>query len=104
LEDFSHEHLCCWGAAPRGNIAGNLMDETVSDFSYDYMGALMAIIYALNSARAEFLKRQDKRYWWQMIHGHAELRGPVQYLPAPTQPQAGRVAGALQVDRGPAVQ
>ena len=67
LEDFSHEHLCCWGAAPRGNIAGNLMDETVSDFSYDYMGALMAIIYALNSARAEFLKRQDKRYWWQMI-------------------------------------
>ena len=67
LEDFSHEHLCCWGAAPRGNIAGNLMDETVSDFSYDYMGALMAIIYALYSARAEFLKRQDKRYWWQMI-------------------------------------
>ena len=67
LEDFSHEHLCCWGAAPRGNIAGNLMDETVSDFSYDYIGAFMAIIYALNSARAEFLKRQDKRYWWQMI-------------------------------------
>ena len=67
LEDFSYEHLCCWGAAPRGNITGNLMDETVSDFSYDYIGALMAIIYALNSARAEFLKRQDKRYWWQMI-------------------------------------
>lgn len=67
LEDFSCEHLCCWGAAPRGNITGDLMDETVSDFSYDYMGALMAIIYALNSARAEFLKRQDKRYWWQMI-------------------------------------
>jgi hypothetical protein len=67
LEDFSCEHLSCWGAAPRGNITGDLMDETVSDFSYDYMGALMAIIYALNSARAEFLKRQDKRYWWQMI-------------------------------------
>ena len=67
LEDFSYEHLCCWGAAPRGNITGNLMHETVSDFSYDYIGALMAIIYALNSARAEFLKRQDKRYWWQMI-------------------------------------
>ena len=43
------------------------MDEKVSDFMYDYMGALMATIVALNSAREQFLKRQDKRYWWQMI-------------------------------------
>lgn len=67
LEDFSCEHLSCWGAAPRGNTDGDLMDEKVSDFMYDYMGALMATIVALNSAREQFLKRQDKRYWWQMI-------------------------------------
>lgn len=67
LEDFSCEHLACWGAAPRGNVDGDLMDEKVSDFMYDYMGALMATIVALNSAREQFLKRQDKRYWWQMI-------------------------------------
>lgn len=67
LEDFSCEHLSCWGAAPRGNVDGDLMDEKVSDFMYDYMGALMATIVALNSAREQFLKRQDKQYWWQMI-------------------------------------
>lgn len=67
LEDFSCEHLSCWGAAPRCNLDGDLMDEKVSDFMYDYMGALMATIVALNSAREQFLKRQDKRYWWQMI-------------------------------------
>ncbi len=67
LEDFSCEHLSCWGAAPRGNTDGDLMDEKVSDFMYDYMGALMATIVALNSAREQFLKRQDKQYWWQMI-------------------------------------
>lgn len=67
LEDFSCEHLTCWGAAPRGNNNGNLMEETISDFSYDYMGALLGIIYSLNSAREQFLKKKDKRYWWQMI-------------------------------------
>ena len=67
LEDFSHEHLCSFGAAPRGNVGGDLMEEKVSDFLYDYMGALMAIIVALNSAREQYLKRKDKRYWWQMI-------------------------------------
>ena len=67
LEDFSCEHLSCWGAAPRGYDDGDLMDEKVSDFMYDHIGSLMALIVSLNSAREQYLKRQDKRYWWQMI-------------------------------------
>jgi len=67
LDDFSCEHLASWGAALRGNPGGDLMEEKVSDFLYDYMGSLMATIVALNSAREQFLKRHDKQYWWQMI-------------------------------------
>ena len=74
LEDFSCEHLSCWGAATRGNDPtrasdgeSGLMNETVSEFLFDYMGALLGTIVALNSAREQYLKRQDKQYWWQMI-------------------------------------
>lgn len=54
---------------PQYHIDRDLMCKIVADtIGYErLMDALMAIIYALNSARAEFLKRQDKRYWWQMI-------------------------------------
>lgn len=44
LEDFSNEHL---------NIASEQVMEDV--------------IFALNSARDDFLTTKDKHYWWQMI-------------------------------------
>lgn len=67
IDDFSHEHLSCYGASTRGLKGGNLMDETVAEFMFDYTGVLLATIVALNSAREQFLKREDKQYWWQMI-------------------------------------
>ena len=74
LDDFSYEQLSCWGAATRGNdptlVAKDkcgLMNEKVSEFTFDYMGCLMATIVALNGAREQYLKRLDKAYWWQMI-------------------------------------
>jgi hypothetical protein len=74
LDDFSYEHLSCFGAATRGNDPTlvdksqcDIMNETVSEFMFDYMGALLGTIIALNSAREQYLKRKDKQYWWQMI-------------------------------------
>ena len=37
------------------------------DFAFDYFGCLNATIIALNGAREQYLKRQEKAYWWQMI-------------------------------------
>lgn len=49
LDDFSHEHLF-----------KNDEMQTNTD-------VLQFVIDALNFARAEYLKTNDKRYWWQMI-------------------------------------
>ena len=67
LDDFSYEHLSCWGAATRKHEGKDIFDEPVSDFMFDYFGVLQATIIALNSAREQFLKRQDKQFWWQII-------------------------------------
>lgn len=67
MDDFSCEHLASWGVAPRHETDKDIFDENVSDFLYDYRGALMAIIESLNSARDHYMLRHDKRYWWQMI-------------------------------------
>ncbi len=66
LEDFSHEHLFegaydeddmdCWIFARGG---GSILDT---------INVLEDVIRMLNKAREIYLKTQDKRYWWQMIH------------------------------------
>lgn len=48
LGDFSCEHL-------------------FDDWSFDYYEHFKNTICALNSARNQFLKTKDKKYWWQMI-------------------------------------
>lgn len=67
LEDFSCEHLTCWGASTRFEDNKTILDESVSELSFDYMGALLATIHALNSARQHYLEIGDKGFWWQMI-------------------------------------
>lgn len=49
LEDFSHEHL--------------FKDDEMQTNT----DVLQFVIDALNFARADYLKTNDKRYWWQMI-------------------------------------
>lgn len=49
LDDFSHEHL---------------FDDEVLQTNTD---VLEFVIDALNFARADYLRTNDKRYWWQMI-------------------------------------
>ena len=54
LEDFSCEHLTCSG------VPSELHPS-------NWRKTLHTVIDALNSARDEYLKRKDKKYWWQMI-------------------------------------
>lgn len=49
LDDFSHEHL--------------FKDDEMQTNT----DVLQFVIDALNFARADYLKTNDKRYWWQMI-------------------------------------
>ena len=49
LDDFSHEHL--------------FYDEVMQTNT----DVLQFVIDALNFARADYLRTNDKRYWWQMI-------------------------------------
>ena len=67
IGDFSYEHLTCWGASTRFEDDKTILDESVSELSFDYMGALLATIHALNSARQHYLEIRDKGFWWQMI-------------------------------------
>lgn len=43
------------------------MEHLVDCFSYDYKTVFLDVITGLNEARIEFLKTNDKKYWWQMI-------------------------------------
>ena len=74
LDDFSHEHLVSCGVATRHDKDKNLTEEKIGELGYDYYGALMAVIYSLNSAREQYLSHKAmkrgniaKQYWWQMI-------------------------------------
>lgn len=67
LGDFSCEHLSCWGAPTRREPNRDIYDEQAGEFVFDYLGALQGIIIALNGAREQYLKRGDKKLWWQMI-------------------------------------
>lgn len=57
VDDFSHEHL------------GDNFDIETSGRAekWNYSCVLEFVIMALNSARNEFIKTNDKKYWWQMI-------------------------------------
>ena len=57
LDDFSHEHLITHG-------------EDLTVYGAEYftpLGILKLNIQTLNGAREQFLKTNDKKYWWQMI-------------------------------------
>lgn len=56
LDDFSHEHLF-----PNTiSVGGNTLVK-------HGLGMLADIVFILNAYRDDYLKTQDKRYWWQMI-------------------------------------
>ena len=74
LDDFSHEHLTCYGAATRNDSDGSLMKEAIDELGYDYYGTLLATIHSLNTAREHYLNNKAMKresialqYWWQMI-------------------------------------
>lgn len=58
LDDFSHEHIEMLAVEKLNNGKRRfyLFDQLLND-----------IIETLNIARAEFLKTNDKKYWWQII-------------------------------------
>lgn len=68
LEDFSCEHLTCYGQSDRkGHDINDIDEQPMWQLSYDYMGALLGTIKALNGARDAYLSRKEKKMWWQMI-------------------------------------
>lgn len=67
LEDFSCEHLLSAGAAHRTEKGGSLESEPIWQLDYDFYGALLATIKALNGARMRYLAHKNKVFWWQMI-------------------------------------
>ena len=58
--DFSVEHLSNFGVWSGPEF-------TEHDAVYAPAKVMACVIQALNGAREQFLKRQDKIYWWQMI-------------------------------------
>lgn len=53
LDDFSHEHI------------EMLKVDSVGYYTFNYV--IEDIVKSLNYAREEYLKTNDKRYWWQLI-------------------------------------
>ena len=53
IDDFSHEHI------------EMLKVDSVGYYTFNYV--IEDIVKSLNYAREEYLKTNDKRYWWQLI-------------------------------------
>lgn len=61
IEDFSHEHLTGYDDVDTTFFCLEA-DELISS-----LGVLKVVVEALNEYRSQFIKTEDKKYWWQLI-------------------------------------